>query len=98
MAKAIHPYEVLRRPIVTEKSTMLSEQGKYVFEVATQANKPQIWAAVERAFDVHVRAVNTSMVRAKTRRTGRGIGHTRAWTKAVVTVQPGERIEVFEGV
>ena len=98
MAKELHPYEVLRRPIVTEKSTMLSEQGKYVFEVATRANKPQIRAAVEAAFDVHVRAVNTSIVRGKTKRTGRGVSQSKPWKKAVVTVRPGERIEVFEGV
>ena len=66
MPKQIHRYEVLRRPIVTEKSTMLAASGKYVFEVAIGANKPQIQEAVEKAFDVHVRAVNVMRVRGKT--------------------------------
>ena len=98
MPKAIHPYEVLRRPLVTEKSTMLSAQGKYVFEVAVGANKPQIAEAVEKAFNVHVVAVNTSRVRGKLKRYGRNLGHQVSWKKAVVTLQPGEQIQVFEGI
>ena len=98
MPKAIHPYEVLRRPIVTEKSTMLAAQGKYVFEVAVGANKPQIADAVEKAFDVHVVDVNTSHVRGKMKRYGRNMGRQVSWKKAVVTLQPGEQIQVFEGV
>ena len=98
MAKAIHNYEVLRRPIITEKSTMLASKGKYVFEVATAANKPQIREAVELAFDVSVTSVNVMAVRGKTKRMGRGTGTTRAWKKAVVTVAAGDSIELFEGV
>lgn len=99
MPKAIHPYEVLRRPVVTEKSTLLAAQGKYVFEVAMGANKPQIRQAVEHAFDVHVTAVNTLIVRGKVKRAGRRrASHQPAWKKAVVTVLPGEQIQVFEGV
>lgn len=98
MPKAIHPYEVLRRPIVTEKSTMLAAQSKFVFEVAVGANKPQIAAAVEKAFNVHVVAVNTSHVNGKLKRYGRNVGHQVSWKKAVVTLQPGEQIQVFEGV
>jgi large subunit ribosomal protein L23 len=98
MPKAIHPYEVLRRPIVTEKSTMLAAQGKYVFEVAVGANKPQIAEAVEKAFNVHVVDVNTSHVRGKLKRYGRNIGRQVSWKKAVVTLQAGEQIQVFEGV
>lgn len=98
MPKAIHPYEVLRRPIVTEKSTMLSERGQYVFEVALAANKPQIKQAVEQAFNVTVRAVNTQIVKGKRKRVGPRRGETKTWKKAVVTLQPGDQIEVFEGV
>jgi large subunit ribosomal protein L23 len=79
MPKAIHPYEVLRRPIVTEKSTMLAALGKYVFEVAVGANKPQIAQAVEKAFNVHVVDVNTSHVRGKLKRYGRNIGPQVSW-------------------
>jgi large subunit ribosomal protein L23 len=98
MPKAIHPYEVLRRPIVTEKSTMLAAQGKYVFEVAMGSNKPQIAEAVEKAFNVHVVDVNTARVRGKLKRYGRNIGHQVSWKKAVVTLREGEQIQVFEGI
>jgi large subunit ribosomal protein L23 len=99
MPKALHRYEVLRRPIVTEKSTLLGARGKYVFEVAMNANKPQIKDAVEQAFDVHVTAVNTMIVRGKTKRFGRQRPSRQpSWKKAVVTVQAGEQIEIFEGV
>jgi large subunit ribosomal protein L23 len=99
MPKALHPYAVLRRPIVTEKSTILAAQGKYVFEVSLGANKPQIKEAVEQAFDVHVTAVNTSIVHGKVKRFGRGRASRQPnWKKAVVTLQSGEQIEIFEGV
>lgn len=98
MPKAIHPYEVLRRPLVTEKSTMLGARGQYVFEVAVGANKPQIAEAVQKAFNVHVVAVNTMHVRGKLKRMGKSRGHQVSWKKAVVTLQPGEQIQVFEGV
>lgn len=98
MPKAIHSYEVLRRPVVTEKSTMLAGQGKYVFEVAMGANKPQIKDAVERAFDVHVTAVNTAIVRGKVKRFGRGRPSRQpAWKKAIVTLVPGDQLDFFEG-
>jgi large subunit ribosomal protein L23 len=96
--KEIHPYQVLRRPIVTEKTTGLSNQGKYVFEVERRANKPQIKAAVELAFDVTVSEVNTMMVRGKQKRMGKSLGHTRNWKKAVVTLAPGNEIQLFEGI
>ena len=94
----MHPYEVLRRPVITEKSTELQAQGKYAFEVARDANKPQIKQAVEKAFKVKVTAVNVVMVRGKERRVGRRPVLTQPWKKAVVTLQPGDKIELFEGV
>ena len=99
MPKAIHLYEVLRRPLVTEKSTMLTGHHKYVFEVALAANKLQIKDAVEKAFNVHVQAVNTMHVRGKIRRMGRRTGGQQPdWKKAVVTLRPGEQITLFEGI
>ena len=99
MPKTIHAYEVLRRPIVTEKSTLLAAQGKYVFEVMLKANKPQIREAVEKAFDVHVRSVNTSIVRGKVKRFGRSRPSRQPdWKKAIVTLQAGEQLDLFEGV
>jgi large subunit ribosomal protein L23 len=100
MPKEIHPYEVLRRPIVTEKSTLLAGHRKYVFEVAVGANKLQIKAAVERAFNVTVQDVNTAMARGRQKRNryGRAAGEPPVFKKAVVTVAPGQTIEFFEGV
>ena len=94
----MHLYEVLRRPLVTEKNTELQAQGKYAFEVAREANKHQIKQAVERAFKVEVTAVNVMTVPGKTRRIGRRQVLTQSWKKAIVTLKPGDKIELFEGV
>lgn len=90
--------DVIVRPIVTEKSTMGAEAGKYVFEVADRANKTQIREAVEAIFEVNVTQVNVSRVRGKWRRFGRSRGKRPDWKKATVTVQPGQTIEIFAGV
>ena len=94
----MHPYDVLRRPIITEKNTNLQAQSKYVFEVARGANKMQIKEAVEKAFNVKVMAVNVSHVAGKMKRLGRHSGMTRSWKKAMVTLAEGQRIEFFEEV
>ncbi len=94
----MHLYEVLRRPVITEKNTMLQAQGKYAFEIAREANKPQIKQAVEKAFKVKVLAVNVMTVPGKTRRVGRRQVLTQSWKKAIVTLKPGDKIELFEGV
>jgi len=94
----MHTYDVLRRPLVTEKSTVLAERNKYCFEVARDANKAQIKEAVEKAFKVNVVSVNVMTVPGKMRRAGRQRGMTPAWKKALVTVEEGNKIELFEGV
>jgi len=94
----MHLYEVLRRPLITEKDTMLQAQGKYAFEAAKESNKIQIKQAVEKAFNVKVTAVNIIMVPGKERRIGKRIVLTPSWKKAIVTLQPGDKIELFEGV
>ena len=94
----MHLYEVLRRPLITEKNTMLQAQGKYAFEIAREANKQQIKQAVEKAFKVNVLAVNVMTVPGKTRRVGRRQVLTQSWKKAIVTLKPGDKIELFEGV
>ncbi len=94
----MHLYEVLRRPLITEKNTMLQAQGKYAFEIARESNKQQIKQAVERAFKVKVLAVNVMTVPGKTRRVGRRQVLTQSWKKAIVTLKPGDRIELFEGI
>ena len=98
MPKEIHPYAVLLRPLVTEKTTVLTAQNKYVFEVDVRANKTQVAEAVEIAFNVRVTDVNTMVMKGKPRRFGRKIVNRPDWKKAVVTLVPGDKIELFEGV
>ncbi len=93
----MHLYEVLRRPLITEKSTSLQAQGKYAFEVAREASKLQIKQAVEKAFKVKVTAVNVVVVAGKTRRLGRRELPALPWKKAIITLKPGDKIELFEG-
>lgn len=94
----MHLYEVLRRPLITEKSTDLQTQNKYAFEIANKASKPLVKEAVEKAFKVKVTGVNVITVPGKTRRVGRRQVQTRSWKKAIVTLQLGDKIEFFEGV
>ena len=94
----MHLYEVLRRPVITEKSTELQTQNKYAFEIAEEANKPMVKQAIEKAFRVRVTGVNVVTVPGKTRRVGRRQVLTRSWKKAIVTLQAGDKIEFFEGV
>ncbi len=98
MPKAIHPASVLVRPLITEKSTYLASANKYAFEVLKAANKLQVKEAVEVAFSVKVLEVNTMNVRGKMRRVGKSRGYARSWKKAVVTLAPEDKIELFEGV
>ena len=94
----MHLYEVLRRPLITEKSTELQAQSKYAFEIAGEANKPMVKQAIEKAFKVKVTGVNVITVPGKTRRVGRRQVLTPSWKKAIVTLQAGDKIEFFEGV
>lgn len=93
----MHLYEVLRRPLITEKSTTLQVEGKYAFEVDRAATKLQIKQAVEKAFNVEVTAVNVISMPGKKRRLGRRELQAHPWKKAVVTLKPGDSIEFFEG-
>ena len=83
---------------MTEKSTLMQEQGRYVFEVGTGATKHQVKWAVQEAFDVRVIKVNTMNVRGKKKRYGPRVTGMKAWKKAIVTLAPGESITIFEGV
>ncbi|MBC6438160.1 MAG: 50S ribosomal protein L23 [Rhodobacteraceae bacterium] len=96
-AKPEH-YDVIRRPIVTEKSTMVSENSAVVFEVAIGSSKPQIKEAVETLFGVKVKAVNTAVTKGKNKRF-RGIKGTRKDVKkAYVTLEEGNMIDVNTGL
>ncbi|HXI17522.1 MAG TPA: 50S ribosomal protein L23 [Chloroflexota bacterium] len=93
----VNVWDVLRAPRITEKGTLLAEQGKYVFEVHPDANKMQIKAAVERAWpNVKVSAVNVTTMPGKGRRWKRFYAFQPDWKKAVVTLEAGQRIEFFE--
>jgi large subunit ribosomal protein L23 len=94
----MHPFEILRRPVVTEKVMRQTTMGQYTFEVALDATKIDIKAAVEQAFNVNVVSVNTSRTMGKRRRVGKHSGMTSTWKKAIVTIQEGQKIEFFEGV
>lgn len=98
MSMSLTPHQILVRPIVTEKNTALNEVGKYCFEVAPTSNKIEIKRAVEEVFSVEVVSVNIIKVPGKIRRMGRHSGMTRTWKKAVVTLVPGQQIELFQTV
>ena len=88
-------YNVIIRPVVTERSFDLMGQNKYTFEVAREASKEEIADAVEKLFNVRVLKVNTMWVKPKNKRVRYAMGKTRTWKKAVVTLAPGDSIEIF---
>lgn len=88
-------YEVIIRPIVSERSFDLMNENKYTFEVAKNAPKEEIRAAIQKLFGVRVLKVNTINVKPKQKRVRYQVGMTRSWKKAVVTLAPGDTIEVF---
>ena len=93
------PREVVVRPLMTEKSMRLKDERNTVtFQVVPDANKVEIRQAVETIFNVKVRAVRTSTVEGKLKRMGRHQGRRPSWKKAVVTLAPGHKIELVEGV
>jgi len=95
----MNAYDVIRRPLVTEKSNIgREEQNLVTFAVDPRATKPEIRAAVESLFSVQVINVHTLQMPRKTRRVGRFIGHKPRWKKAIVRLAEGQRIEFFEGV
>jgi large subunit ribosomal protein L23 len=94
----MHYYEVLKRPVVTEKTTSQGEQGRYTFEVDLRANKHQVKEAVEKIFGVDVVSVNTIKMPGKRHRYGPHLSRSRPWKKATVTLAEGQSIGFFEGV
>jgi large subunit ribosomal protein L23 len=102
---ALSAADVVRRPVISEKSIDHSGRGKYTFEVHGDANKIQIKAAIEELYkkeNVTVVGVNVLTTKAKEKRRGtkrgRIVGRTTPWRKAIVTLAPGQKIEFFEGV
>jgi len=93
----MHLYEVLRRPVITEKNTILMDQHKYVFEVRKDANKAQVKMAVEKAFSVNVKAVNMITVPAKPKGFGRMKGHKSSWKKQLLRLNRETRLKSLKG-
>jgi large subunit ribosomal protein L23 len=92
------PQKIIRRPLITEKSTRQKEEGgQYVFEVHRDANKIEIQSAIERLFKVKVLQVRTSNVMGKIKRMGKRYGKRPDWKKAIITLREGDRIDFFEG-
>ena len=89
---------LIKRPVITEKTTKLMEENKYCFLVDPKANKTQIKQAVEEIFKVKVKAVNTLNVLGKVKRMGKYEGRRPSWKRAIVTLETGSRIQFFEGV
>lgn len=90
-------YYVIKRPLVTEKNSILAEKGVYVFEVAKEASKDDIKKAVEKYFRVKVATVNTATCRGRAKRTRLGVSKPQSWKKAMVRLKAGEKIGLFEG-
>lgn len=91
-------YQVLLAPVITEKATLISEQGQYVFRVLQDATKPEIKAAVEGLFGVEVRAVNTLVVKGKAKRFRGRPGQRSDWKKAMVRLAEGQTIDLTTGL
>ncbi|HSB70762.1 MAG TPA: 50S ribosomal protein L23 [Candidatus Methylomirabilis sp.] len=93
------PYEVVLKPLLTEKGTRLKEEGnQYLFRVAKTANKVEIKRAIEQLFKVTVLEVRTVRLRGKVKRLGRFQGRRPDWKKAIATLKAGDSIELYEGV
>jgi len=92
-------FRIIQKPLITEKSTALQEDGNWLaFRVHPNANKIEIKAAIEKIFGVTVLQVNTLNVQGKSKRFGRNIGVSKGWKKAMLRLKDGDKIEMFEGV
>jgi large subunit ribosomal protein L23 len=93
-------YDVIKRPLMTEKASMYEEAGStvYLFEVGIKSTKDVIKQAVEALFDVKVKAVNTVIVRGKSKRVGKVLGRRSNWKKAYVTLKEGDSINFVDGL
>jgi large subunit ribosomal protein L23 len=93
----VNLYQIIKKPVVTEKSTAQQARNEYCFAVDPRATKQDVRRAVATIFKVRVEGVHTITMPAKFKRVGRNIGRTSAWKKAIVTLREGERIEFLEG-
>jgi large subunit ribosomal protein L23 len=94
----MEPTQVIIRPVISEKTFVLAEAGKYTFRVHDHAHKTEIRQAIEQLFDVNVVEVRTASVKSKPKRRGHTSGRSRQWKKAIVQVRPGQTIPIFRGL
>lgn len=92
----MNAHDILIKPVVTEKTTALMEEQKYVFRVPMKANRTMVKQAVKEIFGVQPEKVNMMVVRGKTKRVRYQFGNRPAWKKAVVTLKAGDKIEIFD--
>lgn len=88
-------YEIVKEPHISEKSTNLAKQNKYVFKIYSDVNKPEVKKAVEGIYGVDVLSVNVIKIPKKKRRLGRTEGFRKSYIKAIVTIKEGQKIEVY---
>lgn len=92
-------YDIILKPVISERSMDDAQQRKYTFKVAVDANKTQVRHALEEIFEVEIENVNIMNVKGKKKRQGRSVGYTSAWKKAIVTLtESSKKIEFFEGL
>lgn len=89
--------KIILEPLLTEKTNSLRDQNKYAFKVHPRANKIQIMKAAQDLFSVHPTSCNIMNVKGKPKRVRYRPGYTSAWKKAIITITPGESIDIFEG-
>lgn len=90
-------YQIIKKPLVSEKNSFLAESGVYTFEVDDRADKPSIKNAVEKLFRVKVKSIRTVICRGRAKNNKFGAGQVKSWKKALVKLAPGEKIALFEG-
>lgn len=90
-------YQVIRKPLISEKNSLLAESNVYVFEVDKAATKTEVKHAVEKLFKVKVLSVRTAVCRGRANRNKFGVGLVKYWKKALVKLSPGQKITIFEG-
>lgn len=91
-------YNIIKKPLITEKNTVHNAMGIYIFQVELGASKIEIKKAIEENFKVKVAGVNTLVCRGKVKRNKYGLSKVKKWKKALVKLSPGEKIALFEGV
>lgn len=90
-------YQLIKRPLVSEKNSILAEHGTYVFEIDKDATKTEVKKAIEKLFRVKVKSVKTAVCRGRATRNRMGSSGVKYWKKAMVRLAPGEKIALFEG-